>query len=120
LNGAVNAPRIISWNITLRPPLKCSHCYVDAGEDETDGVLSTHEAFSVIDQVRAIGTPVVILSGGEPLLREDVYAIARYGTEQGLRMIMEYFAANPKVSVEIEEYAPDLSVFSFVSLQGTP
>jgi radical SAM protein with 4Fe4S-binding SPASM domain len=88
LNGTVNAPRIISWNITLRCPLKCSHCYVDAGYKEAAGVLSTQEAFSVIDQVRATGTPVVVLSGGEPLLREDVYAIARYGTEQGLRMVM--------------------------------
>jgi radical SAM protein with 4Fe4S-binding SPASM domain len=61
---------------------------VDAGDEETDGVLSTHEAFSVIDQIRATGTPVVVLSGGEPLLREDVYKIARYGTEQGLRMVM--------------------------------
>lgn len=88
LNGAGNAPRIISWNITLRCPLKCSHCYVDAGEQEADGVLSTQEAFSVIDQIRATGKPVVVLSGGEPLLREDIYAIARYGTEQGLRMVM--------------------------------
>ena len=84
----MNAPRIISWNITLRCPLKCSHCYVDAGDKEADGVLSTQEAFAVIDQIRATGTPVVVLSGGEPLLREDVYAIARYGTEQGLRMVM--------------------------------
>jgi len=88
LNGAVNAPRIISWNITLRCPLKCSHCYVDAGDKETDGVLSTEEAFSVIDQIRATGRPVVVLSGGEPLLRDDVYDIARYGTKQGLRMVM--------------------------------
>jgi AdoMet-dependent heme synthase len=88
LNRAVNAPRIISWNITLRCPLKCTHCYVDAGDEEVDGVLSTQEAFSVIDQIRATGTPVVVLSGGEPLLREDVYAIARYGTERGLRMVM--------------------------------
>ena len=88
MNGAVNAPRIISWNITLRCPLKCSHCYVDAGDKETDGVLSTEEAFSVIDQIRATGRPVVVLSGGEPLLRDDVYDIARYGTEQGLRMVM--------------------------------
>jgi AdoMet-dependent heme synthase len=88
LNGAAGAPRIISWNITLRCPLKCSHCYVDAGEQELDGVLSTQEAFSVIDQIRAIGQPVVVLSGGEPLLREDIFAIARYGTEQGLRMVM--------------------------------
>lgn len=84
----MNAPRIISWNITLRCPLKCSHCYVDAGDEEVDGVLSTNEAFSVIDQIRIIGKPVVVLSGGEPLLRKDVYAIARYGTDQGLRMVM--------------------------------
>jgi radical SAM protein with 4Fe4S-binding SPASM domain len=88
LNGTVRAPRIISWNITLRCPLKCSHCYVDAGNKEADGVLSTHEAFSVIDQIRATGRPVVVLSGGEPLLRDDVYDIARYGTELGLRMVM--------------------------------
>jgi radical SAM protein with 4Fe4S-binding SPASM domain len=61
---------------------------VDAGEDEAAGVLSTQEAFGVIDQIRATGTPVVVLSGGEPLMREDIYAIARYGTEQGLRMVM--------------------------------
>src|SRR4030043_871303 len=82
------APRIISWNITLRCPLKCVHCYVDAGQDEVEGVLSTEEAFGVIDQIRVTGQPVVVLSGGEPLLREDIFAIARYGTEQGLRMVM--------------------------------
>jgi len=84
----VSAPRIISWNITLQCPLKCPHCYVDAGEEEAAGVLSTQEAFGVIDQIRATGQPVVVLSGGEPLMREDIYAIARYGTEQGLRMVM--------------------------------
>jgi len=88
LNSAVNAPRIISWNITLRCPLKCAHCYVDAGEREAEGVLSTEEAFGVIDQICETGKPVVVLSGGEPLLREDIFAIARYGTEQGLRMVM--------------------------------
>jgi radical SAM protein with 4Fe4S-binding SPASM domain len=51
-------------------------------------VLSTHEAFSVIDQIRATGKPVVVLSGGEPLLRKDICDIARYGTEKGLRMVM--------------------------------
>jgi radical SAM protein with 4Fe4S-binding SPASM domain len=82
------APRIISWNITLRCPLKCAHCYVDAGDKEAEGVLSTGEAFGVIDQICETGKPIVVLSGGEPLLREDIFAIARYGTEQGLRMVM--------------------------------
>lgn len=89
MNDIANeAPRIISWNITLRCLLKCSHCYVDAGEREAEGVLTTEEAFSFIDQVRRTGTPVLVLSGGEPLLREDVFEIAAYGTEQGLRMVM--------------------------------
>jgi MoaA/NifB/PqqE/SkfB family radical SAM enzyme len=88
LRSAANGPRIISWNITLRCPLTCAHCSVDAGEQEADGVLSTQEAFGVIDQISETGKPVVVLSGGEPLMREDLYAIARYGTEQGIRMVM--------------------------------
>ncbi len=81
-------PRIISWNITLRCPLRCAHCYVDAGELEAEGVLSTGEACAVIDQICETGKPIVVLSGGEPLLRDDVFTIARYGTDRGLRMAM--------------------------------
>ncbi|MCP1662158.1 MAG: radical SAM protein [Methanocalculus sp. MSAO_Arc1] len=79
-------PRLISWNITLRCPLGCSHCYVDAGNREPDGVLQTEEAKEVIDQIRDVGSPLLILSGGEPLLREDLTELAAYGTEQGLRI----------------------------------
>lgn len=82
------SPGIISWNMTLRCPLNCPHCYVGAGEDEAEGVLSTREALSVLDQIRATGTPVVVLSGGEPLMRDDLCTVARYGTEIGLRMVL--------------------------------
>ncbi|MGB8219425.1 MAG: radical SAM protein [Methanoregula sp.] len=98
MNGTREAPRIISWNLTIRCPLACSHCYVDAGEHEAAGVLSTQEALAVIDQIRATGTPVVVLSGGEPLMRDDLCTIARYGTKQGLRMVMGtsgYFLDRP-------------------------
>jgi radical SAM protein with 4Fe4S-binding SPASM domain len=61
---------------------------VDAGDEEAAGVLSTQEAFSVIDQICETGNPVVVLSGGEPLLRNDICDIARYGTGKGLRMVM--------------------------------
>ena len=57
------APRIISWNITQRCPLKCPHCYVDTSEREAEGVLSTEEAFGVIDQICKTGKPVAVLSG---------------------------------------------------------
>ncbi|MEN6609463.1 MAG: radical SAM protein [Methanoregulaceae archaeon] len=79
---------LVSWNITLRCPLRCAHCYVNAGEREADGALSTEEAYAVIDQICELGKPVVILSGGEPLMRDDIFAIARYGSGKGLKMAM--------------------------------
>ena len=106
MNGKISgALRIISWNITMRCPLRCSHCYVDAGEREADGVLSTEEAFRVIDQICGIGKPVVILSGGEPLLRDDIFAIARYGTDKGLRMVMgtSGFLVDRPMAVKLRE-----------------
>jgi radical SAM protein with 4Fe4S-binding SPASM domain len=80
--------RIISWNITLRCPLRCSHCYSDAGDQDVADVLTTTEARGILDQIREAGSPVVILSGGEPMMREDIYDIARYGTDVGLRMAL--------------------------------
>ncbi|WP_292424127.1 radical SAM/SPASM domain-containing protein [Methanoregula sp.] len=98
MNTTREAPRIISWNLTLMCPLACAHCYVDAGTEEAAGVLSTDEALAVIDRIRATGTPVVVLSGGEPLMRDDLCTIARYGTDRGLRMVMGtsgYFLDRP-------------------------
>ena len=80
-------PEIISWNVTLKCPLACPHCYAGAGT-EVPGVLSTPEAFGVIDQICTMGNPVVVLSGGEPLMRRDLFDIARYGSSRGLRMAL--------------------------------
>ncbi len=81
-------PAIISWNVTLRCPLRCPHCYTDAGRKEAPGVLSTQEAFRVVDQICGTGDPILILSGGEPLMRSDIFAIARYATRKGLRVAL--------------------------------
>ena len=80
--------RIISWNLTIRCPLKCPHCYSDAGTRDVSDPLSTTEAFGILEQIKAIGNPIVILSGGEPMMREDLFEIARYGTSLGLKMAM--------------------------------
>lgn len=80
--------RIVSWNLTLRCPLKCPHCYSDSGEQEVVNPLSTTEAFLILDQIKTLGSPVVILSGGEPMMRADIFEIATYGTSIGLRMAM--------------------------------
>jgi len=86
LTGETTAPAIISWNITVRCPLKCDHCYVNAKNSEAEGVLSTEEAEKVIDEISAFSKPLLILSGGEPLLRDDICRIITYGTKKGLKM----------------------------------
>ncbi len=52
------------------------------------GELDTDSAFSLLDQIASVGSPIIILTGGEPLLRSDIFEVAAYGTEKGLRMVM--------------------------------
>ncbi|MDA8432895.1 MAG: radical SAM protein [Nitrospiraceae bacterium] len=83
------APKWIAWEITRRCNLHCVHCR-SASEMEVEGHpdFPTSEAFRVIDDIVSYAAPVVVLSGGEPLVRKDVFEIARYGTDKGLRMCL--------------------------------
>ncbi|MBI4653845.1 MAG: radical SAM protein [Nitrospirae bacterium] len=82
-------PKWIAWEITRRCNLKCIHCR-SASEMEVKGHpdFSIEEAYRIIDDISTYVKPVVVLSGGEPLLREDVFDIAKYGTDKGLRMCL--------------------------------
>lgn len=82
-------PKWIAWEITRRCNLKCVHC-----RSSSEMVVSRHpdfsteEAYRVLDDIASYAKPVVVLSGGEPLLRDDVFSIALYGTGKGLRMCL--------------------------------
>src|SRR5208283_4174632 len=82
-------PKWIAWEITRRCNLKCVHCR-SSSEMEIKGHqdFSTLEAYRVLDDISGYARPVVVLSGGEPLLRKDVFDIARYGSDKGLRMCL--------------------------------
>jgi len=80
-------PKWIAWEITGRCNLRCVHCRATASLEEAEGV-STKEAFRVLDDIAKEYSPVVVLSGGEPLLRKDIFDIAKHGTVLGLRMCM--------------------------------
>jgi heme b synthase len=86
--GRVFEPRWLAWEITGKCNLNCIHCRSSStmGSDQEDFTLK--EAKALIDDITAFAKPVVVLSGGEPLLREDVFEIAAYGTAQGLRMAL--------------------------------
>ncbi|MBI4824307.1 MAG: radical SAM protein [Nitrospirae bacterium] len=83
------APKWIAWEITRRCNLRCIHCR-SSSEEEVRGHpdFSFEEALRIMDDISGYAKPVIVLSGGEPLLRADVFDIARYGTEKGLRMCL--------------------------------
>jgi len=80
-------PRLISWGTTNLCNLKCPHCYRDAGI-KLENELTTEEAYDLLDQSKRLGCKLFVLSGGEPLLRGDIFDIAEYGANIGLEMIL--------------------------------
>ena len=83
-------PHVVAWNLTRRCNLECAHCYIAAGPRETaTGELDTAACLGIVDQVLAVNpAPMLILSGGEPLLREDLTHIARYASEKGATVVV--------------------------------
>lgn len=74
---------VVIWNLVRRCNLTCKHCYSISADIDFPGELSTDEVFTTMDDLRASGVPVLILSGGEPLLRPDIFDISRRAKEKG-------------------------------------
>ncbi len=77
---------IVSWNVTNTCNLSCRHCYRDAGLKMTDE-LNTEEGFSLIDEIAKAGFKIMVFSGGEPLMREDIYQLVEHAVQKGLRPV---------------------------------
>ncbi len=82
---ALRKPRapVVIWNLIRRCNLCCKHCYSISADTDFPGELSTEQVYSTMDDLRAMGVPGLILSGGEPLLRPDIYDIARRARDMG-------------------------------------
>ena len=83
-----NKPRLIFWELTKGCNLRCIHCRASATELSSPSDLSTQAAMDIIDQIAAVSSPILVLSGGEPLFRCDIFQLARYGTDKGLRVAL--------------------------------
>jgi len=79
---------IVVWNITRRCNLQCVHCYNDSGPDKTCNDISTAQAKAVIDDLAAFGVPSILFSGGEPLLRPDLFELIEHAVAKGLRAVI--------------------------------
>ena len=74
---------VVIWNLIRRCNLTCKHCYSISADIDFKGELSTDEVFTVMDDLKSFGVPVLILSGGEPLLRPDIFDISRRAKDMG-------------------------------------
>ncbi|MCB1792800.1 MAG: heme d1 biosynthesis radical SAM protein NirJ [Gammaproteobacteria bacterium] len=74
---------VVIWNLIRRCNLTCKHCYATSADKDFPGELSTAEVFNVMDDLKGYGVPVLILSGGEPLMRPDIFAISQRAKDMG-------------------------------------
>ena len=91
----MNDLHVISWNVTRRCNLECTHCYLPATTRKertaisSAGELTTQEAFQLIDRIASVNPEVMlILSGGEPLLREDIFELSTYASGKGMMVVL--------------------------------
>jgi len=88
--GGDHVPHVVAWNLTRRCNLECAHCYIAAGPSETAAdELTTAECLRIADEILALNpAPMFILSGGEPLLRDDLETIAAHASTRGATVVV--------------------------------
>jgi heme b synthase len=81
-------PRLIFWELTKRCNLACKHCRAEAEDIDYSGELSLEQIRSVIDDIVKVSKPILVLTGGEPLYRGDIFDIAAYARSKDLRIAL--------------------------------
>lgn len=82
----MNNMKICSWNVTNRCNLSCDHCYRDAGKMGNNELL-TEEGYALLDEIAKANFKLMVFSGGEPLIREDIFDLTKYAASLGLRPV---------------------------------
>jgi radical SAM protein with 4Fe4S-binding SPASM domain len=88
MKTAPDKPRLVFWEVTKGCNLRCVHCRATATELSSTLDLPTNKALNIIKQVSQLSLPILVLSGGEPLFRHDIFELARYARECGLRVAL--------------------------------
>ena len=108
---------VVIWNLIRRCNLACQHCYSISADIDFPGELTTPQIYSTMDDLRAFGVPVLILSGGEPLLHPDIYAISRRAKAMGF-----YVGLSTNGTLIDASLLPDIAAIGYdyvgISLDG--
>jgi len=110
------APFLVVWDVTYACNLKCKHCYANAGKALKDE-LTTEEAKQVIDKIDRASIPILAFSGGEPLVRKDIFELTKYASNKGI-----YVAVATNATLITKEKACEMKEagisFTQISLDG--
>ncbi len=117
MHQSPNTLRLIFWELTAACNLRCIHCRAEATPQRLKEELNTRECFDFIDNVASFASPIMILTGGEPLNRPDLFDIASHASKAGLRVAL---ATNGTlVDAEIAKKLKDAGVIrSSISIDG--
>jgi len=111
------AAPVVIWNLIRRCNLTCKHCYTSSADIDFPGELTTSEIYRVMDDLKAFKVPVLILSGGEPLLHPDIFNISRRAKDMGFYVALS--SNGTKISANnIDEIAAIDYQYIGVSLDG--
>jgi 12,18-didecarboxysiroheme deacetylase len=88
LQFSIDKKPVVVWNVTRSCNLKCIHCYAHAVKQSHERELSTEQGMALIDDLAGYGVPVILFSGGEPLVRPDLVELATYAVEKGIRAVI--------------------------------
>jgi putative heme d1 biosynthesis radical SAM protein NirJ1 len=108
---------VVVWNSTRTCNLKCIHCYMDSDAQKYQGELTTVEARHFIDDLAEFRVPVLLFSGGEPLIRPDFFELAEYTAEKGIRPTLS--TNGTLITREVAQRIKDIGVgYVGISLDG--
>lgn len=111
-------PFVAIWEITQACDLACRHCRAEAINWRDPGELTTQEGFDLLDKIHSMGTPIMVLSGGDPVQREDIFDLIRHGADLGMRMAT-IPAATSRLTPELVKGLGDAGVAQMaLSLDG--
>ncbi len=108
---------VVVWNVGRRCNLRCIHCYSQSNDQDYSGELTTEEGFALIDDLAQFGSPVLLFSGGEPLMRPDLFELIAHARSKGMRAVLS--TNGTLITKEIAQKLKDFDLsYVGVSLDG--
>ncbi|MHB8075174.1 putative heme d1 biosynthesis radical SAM protein NirJ1 [Desulfosporosinus fructosivorans] len=117
-NGTtIGSGPVVVWNTTKTCNLKCAHCYMESDSQKYQGEMTTEEAKRFIDNLAEFKSPVLLFSGGEPLIRPDFFELAEYTISKGLRATLS--TNGTLITPEVARRIKDIGIsYVGISLDG--